>query len=306
MAMMTKTTGAARIPEVWANKTLGHLAGYLNLVKTVNRDYEKGEIAQYGDTVNITKRGALQANDKTETGDVQLQSPSESKIPVVLNNWKEVSFSPSDVLRAESKPKQLEEYTQDAAMVIAEAVESALAAEYANAGDDLDISGAATTNVDIATLRKARRMLISNKVPKTADIFGYISEYDMELIDITDASKMGTQQGVVEGALAKLGGVNLFESQGIPESGSAPVKLHNLVYSRDAMALVVRPLPTDAESFGGAKQTVVYDEQTGLAIRVTMSYNANKLAPQVTLDVLFAVKTVRPEFLINLATAKPA
>jgi hypothetical protein len=73
-----------------------------------------------------------------------------------------------------------------------------------------------------------------------------------------------------------------------------------MAYAKSAMGLVVRPLPMDAESFGGAKQAVVNDPQTGLSIRVTMSYDANALAPQITIDCLWGTGVLRADHLIDL------
>jgi hypothetical protein len=291
---MTTTHMDARIPEVWSSKVLGKLPSYLNLAKTVSRDFEN-EVAQHGDKVNVTKRGSFTASDKTEGNDVTLQQATDTTVQIVLSNHKEITFSPSDVARAFAKPKIMEGYIKDAVVTLAESVETSIAALYSGAGNTVN-SGSALT---LAKLREARRNLITEKVSPNEPIYGYIDEYAMEDLPLTDASVLGTNQPVVEGSVAKLGGVNLFESQNVQTSASDTV-YHDLVYTEDAIALAVRPLPMDAEAFGGAKQGVVNDEQTGLSIRTTMSYNANALAPQVTVDILWGVKVMRSEHLVDL------
>ena len=60
---------------------------------------------------------------------------------------------------------------------------------------------------------------------------------------------------------------------------------------RDAMILAMRPLPRPKAP--GVK--VAYAMKDGLMIRVVMSYNADQLADQVTIDTLFGVATLRSE-----------
>jgi hypothetical protein len=292
---MTATDLQYHIPEVWANKALGYLPAYLNLINTVTVDFDAEEISRYGDKINIAKRGAFTAEDKTPGENVTKQSPTDTLVSVTLDKHKEITFSPEDVARVFSKPNVIEGYMEDAAVKLAEAVEDSLASLYSLAGDTVN----AGDKVEVADLRAARRKLITAKVPANAPMFGWLDEYAIEDIDLTDASKLGFADPVIDGSIKRLGGLNLFETQMVKTSGS-PSVYHDLVYAKSAMGLAVRPLPMDAEKFGGAKQAVVNDPQTGLSIRVTMSYDANALAPQVTLDVLWGVAILRAEHLIDL------
>lgn len=282
------------IPEKWAQEAIGYFPQYLNLINTVTVDYSD-EVKVDGDTVHVPKRGTLSVNDKVRNQNVQRQQPEDDEVQFTLNKHKEVTFAAEDFARITSRPDVFKGYMEDAARKIAEQVESDLAALYASAGSTLNAGSA----VEIADLRAARRTLITNKVPQNAYIFGYLDEYAVEDLPLTDASVLGTNKPVFDGAIAKLGGVNIFEAQGVKTSGS-PTSYHCMVYTKEAMALVLRALPLDAESFGGATQTVVTDPQTGLSIRVTMSYDANMLAPQVTLDVLYGVGVLNSEFLIDM------
>ena len=292
---LTTTQLQYHIPEVWANKALGYLPKYLNLVKTVTVDFDADEIKKYGDTINIPMRGALSANSKVQDSDVTRQAPSDDEVVISLSNHEEVTFSPEDVARAFSKPNVIEGYMEDAAMVLAEKVEDSLAALYASAGNTVNSATALT----LAKLREGRRVLVTNKVPQTAPLYAWLDEYAVEDLPLTDASVLGSAAPVTEGSIARLAGFNIFESQMVKTSGS-PSTYHDMLYSRDAMGLAVRPLPMDAESFGGAKQAVVSDDKSGLSIRVTMSYDANALAPQITLDILWGVAVLRAEHLIDL------
>lgn len=298
------THSANHTPEVWAGKALGYLPKYLNLANTVTTDFDFDEIGRYGNKVNIPVRGTLSANSKAVSTDVTLQQPTDSEVEVTLNNHYEVTFSPEDVARAFSKPQLLEGYMQDAAVVLAEKIEDSIAALYTSAGDTVDATSA-TSATFLDKLRQARRKLITQKVPKNEPLYAYMSEYAIEELLSTDqmdtADKAGSNRPLVEGAIARAAGFNIFESQMVNGTGS-PTTHHNMVYSKDAMVFVPRALPNDAARFGGAKQTVVRDPQTGLSMRVTMSYNANALAPQITLDALWGVSTLRSEHLLDFQT----
>lgn len=302
---MTHSTHTANhTPEVWAGRALGYLPKYLNLANTVTMDFDFDDIQRYGNKINIAKRGTLTANSKAVGNNVTIQQPTDSEVEVTLNQHYEVTFSPEDVARAFSKPRVLEGYMDDAAKVLAEKIEDSIAALYASAGSIVDATGA-TTATFLSKLRETRRKLISNKVPQNDTMFGYMSEYAVEDLlntnQLDTAEKAGSNRPLVDGAIAKAAGFNLFESQLVNTSGS-PATYHNMFYTRDAMVLVPRPLAQDAQVFGGANQTVVRDPQTGLAMRVTMSYNANALAPQITLDALWGVSVLRAEHLVDVQT----
>lgn len=298
------THTSSHTPEVWAGRALGYLPKYLNLANTVTKDFDFDEIQRYGNKVNIPQRGNLSANSKTAGSDVKLQQPTDSKVEVTLDQHYEVTFSPEDVARAFSKPQLLEGYMQDAAKVLAEKIEDSIAALYSSAGLTVDATGA-TSSTFLSKLREARRKLITNKVPQTESLYAYMSEYAIEDMlntnQLDTAEKAGSNRPLVEGAIARVAGFNVFESQMVNTSGS-PATYHNMVYSSDGIVLVTRPLPNDAESFGGARQTVVRDPQTGLSMRVTMSYNADALAPQITLDSLWGVSTLRATHLVDFQT----
>lgn len=305
--MPNSTVGTAQTgnitPEIVAANALGYLPKYMNLAKTVSRDYEE-EVANYGDTVDVGVRGALSANAKTDAENVTLQQPSATKKSIVLDQHWEVTFSPTDVARAFSRPDILAGYMDDAAKVLAEKIEGSIAAKYTVAGLAVNAT-AASASTFLAKMREARRKLITNKVAQNEALFAYFSEYAIEELlnseQMDAADKAGTNRPLMEGSIARVAGFNMFESQLVVGTGS-PSTQHNLMYTKDALALVMRPLPTDAERFGGAKQAVVRDPQTGIAMRVTMSYNANALAPQITLDALWGVAGLRTEHLVDFTT----
>jgi hypothetical protein len=285
------------IPEKVAFQAINKLTSYMNLAKTVYRDFEP-EVASEGDTVRVPKYGTLTANEMSQTGVVTLQNPADDEVSIVLNQHWETSFLIRDVAKAMSRPKVLEGYVKNGAIALAEKIENKLAALYASAGDS--VSGGAALGLD--DLRSLRKKHVDQKVPRLAPKYLYLdSDGFTDLLadaNIGDASKFGARSPLISGEIPQLYGYGLFESQNIVTSGS-PATFHCLGYVEEAMALVMRPLPNPGDGLG-VRSAVVQDPESGVGMRVSYSWDKDHLGVQVTLDVLFGVGVLRDEFLIDV------
>ena len=288
------------IPEIWLNESITALRSYLNLARTVRRDMDSA-VARYGDTIHIPKTGALSVNAKVTNENVTRQAPADDEVSVVLDQHNEVTFMVEDPARAMANQSLRQLYINDAVIALAEELETDLAAEYDNADDDVTFDDTSDAT-KIAAMLSARKFFVDAKAPKMAKRFLYASPSLVnELLEIdkfTKANEYGSRTPLVEGALGDIFGINVFESQLVPSSGSPAVE-HNLCYTSDAIALVMRSLPTDGDG-QGASQTVVTDPESGISMRLTSSYDANALGLQITLDMLYGIETVRPEFLLDV------
>jgi hypothetical protein len=287
------------IPEVWANEALGMLPSFLNLGKTVYRNF-KNEAEKKGNKIHIPKRGALVANAKVPGVAVQLQNPDSDEVEVTLDEHWEVTFLVEDVAAAQTVEGVMEGYIRDAVIVLAEKIEDKLAALYALAGTPIN-AGSALEDAELLTIRKT---FVDNKVPKIAPKYLYLSSDQvndiMGISKFIEADKYGSSRPIMDGELGSIYGMKVFESQSVAQSGSPAVD-HGLGYSDDAMVLALRPL-IQAPAGAGVIQSVIYDEQNGLGIRVSASWNADHLGMQVTLDTLFGVAVMRAEHLIDIQT----
>ena len=299
-AITVNPEGAVFIPEIWASEALVKLRSNLNLGKTIRRDLDD-EVARYGDTIKIPKTGALSLNTKTKNKDVTKQDPTATEVEVKLDQHKEVTFLVEDPAAAMAKQDIRARYIDDAVAVVAEGIESAIAAQYAYADShiDFDTSSEDTIQDSMLEIRKHFTDVKANRL-MPRHLYGS-SSLTNELLAVdkfTKANEYGSRTPVVDGILGDMYGIGLFESQLVAESGS-PVTEHNLAYVSDAIALVMRGLPTHGRQMG-VDQTLVTDPESGFSIRITTSYNPDALGIQVTLDVLYGIKTVRPEFLLDV------
>jgi hypothetical protein len=72
-----------------------------------------------------------------------------------------------------------------------------------------------------------------------------------------------------------------------------PTDLMNILFHRDAFVAAFRPLPAVPDGLG-ARSTVMNED--GVGLRVTWSYNPSFLGVQVTIDILYGMAVMRPEF----------
>lgn len=297
MAYQDNTTNTAAIPVIIAQKALGYFATNMNLGRSVARDFDY-EPATYGKTIQVTKRGTLTANSKAANANVVVQSPNISKVDVNLDQHFEVTFGIDDVTNVLQRMDTQEGYAQDAALVLADKVEGYLAGLYASAtATPIVFDGTSATTID-ASMRAIRKYFVNQRVPKLEQKNFYVGTgiYD-KLLSVDQyrlAQNLGlatgskNNDGVVQtGSLTGLYGMDVFESQSAVVTGTSPSSIERgLAYSRDAIVLASRPLPSVPDGFG-AKSSVVFDENSGMGLRVVSSFNPQALSMQVTLDILF-------------------
>lgn len=295
---MGVTPSANFIPEIWANVALGQLEAELHMARNVARDYEFTP-ANEGDTIHIPKRGTLVATQKSANTDVTLQNPTATKVDVSLDQHWEVTFAVEDIVKAQANQDIMAGYVSDAITVLGEKIETSLAGLYT--GLTTNNLGSANTNLTEAVILNVRKALSENRAPKS-DRFLYLEPSQINVIldkdnfPVVRANEYGSAMPVQEGEIGSLYGMKVFETLFAQDDENSPVGTHNLAFHKNAFVLATRPLPEPKAP--GVMSAVI--EKNGIAMRVTYSYNAMKLADQVTIDVLFGVAVLREELGVDL------
>jgi hypothetical protein len=301
--VFNNTTNANFIPTIIAQKALGRFASYMNLARTVAKDFEY-TTAREGQVIQVPKRGTLSANAKTQGSNVTLQNPTATNISVTLNQHFEVSFQLDDVTKVLQNQNTMDGYAEDAAIALAEKVETYIAALHPSITNTVtfDATSTATKKAQLLALRKR---FVDNKVPKLETKYLYLDATVvnelLEEADFTQMQTIGSAAPTTEGALMKLYGFEIFESQNVQTSGS-PVRYHNLAYTKDAFILAFRPLPQDGNGHG-VVQTVVFNPDIGLGLRATMGYDKDTLGMQLTLDILFGASILDTRRVVELESS---
>lgn len=290
---MDNTTNAEMIPTIIAQKTLGKFGSYINLARTVARDFDF-DSREEGETINVVKRGNLTANSIAQGDAVTKQTPTATKVAVTLDQHYEVTFTLNDVTKVLMDPRlsALDGYAEDAVIALVEQVEDTLAGLYASITGTAVAFDETSTATKTSSLLALRKHFVDQKVPKIETKYLYMSATSMnEILEedkFTQMQSTGNTDTITKGALRELYSFELFESQSVAEVSNVH---KNIAYTKNAMVLAMRPLP-EVPNNHGATTAVVNDPEAGIGIRVVSSFDADLLRMQVTLDILFGVAVV--------------
>ncbi len=91
-------------------------------------------------------------------------------------------------------------------------------------------------------------------------------------------------------------GFDVFMDQKIVTTGS---QNKNLMFQRNAFCLAMRSLPPAPQGAGVIQKVM---DEDGMGLRVTLSYNADYLGVQVTIDVLYGVAILRNNHAVVVST----
>lgn len=297
MTNITTTELSVNIATIVAAEALGYLKDNTVLAQLVNRDFDN-EVAVYGQTIDIPFTGSLSVNDKTENSDITLQTPTATKKSVTLNKHKEISFVIEDFGRALARVDWLNAYAGDAMMALAEQIDGDLAALYSGFSQTID----ATTGLGEDDFRNARRLLNTASAPlmQRYAVLHEDAEYEAlgieRVVNRDYAESLGGM--MASSYTGNFGGFQIFMDQQIAVATS---QCKNLFFHRNAAVLATRPLPP-APANAGVVQTVMSED--GIGLRVTLSYDHDKLGVKITIDVLYGVAELRDNHAVVVSTTE--
>lgn len=284
---------AGFVPEVFANEALELLRPNFVLTNHVTKDSEVAAFTE-GQTLHIGFAGEFHANDKVQNSPVTKQTPVGSQVEVTLNRHKEVTFLLEDFTRAISNPMTFTNYLRNTVDPLAEAVEADLFSTYSTFTGS---TGASGTSLDAAAMRTIRKTFTDRKV-KAGNRFLAISTKDVESLQADPSLEQffafndARDGSITDGTLPRIYGTQLLESQLVPAVAGTPVSTKNLAFDPGAIILASRHLPLAPDGVP-VEQTVIQDPESGLVMRITMSYSADYLGVQVTLDLLYGFAVLR-------------
>lgn len=285
----TPTTDAFALPTVIAQEMIRLLPANMGLVKFVSKDVDwtGKDFAVYGQTLTITKPGALTVKTKTPGTPMVTQNANLSKIDVTLNRHKYIDVIHEDVTKLLRKPDTQAEYARSMAIKMGEEIEAFLLSLHPSITNVVTFNASSATTID-ASMRLIRSKFSRLKVPQNEPrmLFGDVSLVDNILsVDKYMSRDYTDGRGVMDGALTKIYNTNIFESQLVEPTGS-PVAYHNIALTRNGMVVVNRPMPLDGNG-KGVMQTNIQDPYTGLTFRLTEGYSHGDLGSRFTIDLVY-------------------
>lgn len=281
---------SAYTPVIWAQMGIAILAETIVIPKLVRRDFSP-LVAQAGDTVNTRKPAKMTATDVDATLGVSVQDVSATNVAVTLDQHKNATFKIYDREASRSFENLVDEFMKPATLSLGNAIDKSCLSLYTDIPTIIDVTSAGNWKTAINTARTRLNKQLAPVEPR----YGVVSDDDdgalSNLDNILKANEAGSTAALREGIVGRLKGFNMARSSNIINVGSPGVR-HNLFFQQDAFALVSRVLSPATGSTPGANQMSLADPSTGLALRVTISYNATLLATQITVDTLYGVKTL--------------
>lgn len=275
------------IPEIWANTALEKLRAQIVLAKLITKDTDVANFT-VGDVLTIPVPGSFTTNDKAAGTAVTLQNPSADKITVTLNKHKEVTFVIEDVARAQQNQDTMARYVTNAAIAIAEQIETDLFGLATGLASRVGSVGVAASAL---SLRQVRAQLNTNRVANDGRFVVVGPQAEIDLLGDTSLSTYfanSKPDAVSKGALGTVYGLDTYMSQLVPSSG---VGATGIAGTSEFGLLAMRSLPVTGAP--GVSQMAMRDPQSGLVIRQTASYDTDLLGVKVTLDVLYGFAEMR-------------
>jgi hypothetical protein len=292
-----------------ATQALEALVGRLILGNLVNRTWES-TLANYGDVVNIPMPPTFTANQMGFSGTVSPQTPSAGNAQLVLTNHPEASFELSDAVRILSVPNMVDLYLEPAVIAIAESIETSILNTYplfintaggsSALGESAVDSAEGTLFTNKVPMSQRRNLVVSQSAFSSLRQTGRLTEFQTVGFQAGGpgvespivSGKLPGAEGDTMGADGMLKGAYVYRSQFVPYGTSL---YQNLMFTKDAIGLVVRKLPIAPPGMGVIQETVEYG---GFSLRVSTSYQQSILGELVTVDCIYGTTAIRPEFAV--------
>jgi N4-gp56 family major capsid protein len=241
MANMTPTTQAVFIPEVWSKKVLKAVEDRLVVAGLVTR--LDGDVKGRGDIIHIPNVSNLVANAKVSGSEIQLQAPTETSVPLAIDQYVESSFLVENITKTQSQYDLMSLYTDKAGYAIAEAIDTTLTAL---ASGFSQTKGTFNTAITTDVLLDSIELLDLANVPQDDRHFVYRPDVKRDLLDLSTYTSGDFVNGrpVETGNIGMVYGVKTYMSNNVLKSGD---NTSNMLFHREAMALAMQTQP-NAES----------------------------------------------------------
>lgn len=288
-------------PGVIARTGLATLYNTMVLAGLVWRDFDVDFRGKQGDTVTVRKPAVFDAEEFDRSQGITLQDITEDSVDITLDTIANVSFPVTDEQMTLEIGNFQEQLLTPAMEAIAQKIDGDLADELVAAAEAAGQLAAATGSTPAnAAFRTARAILSRNKLP-TQDRYAVLSPEGISaaLGDdlLISSERAGTTDALREANIGRLLGIDTYESQVFGEGAGDRGQADGVVFHKSAVTLAVRPLDAP-KGLPSDKVSVV--NYRGVSLRVTYSYNNTYKQDEVSIDVLYGLKTTREEAAVEL------
>lgn len=288
-------------PSLIAKTALATLYHSMVLAGLVWRDFDPDFVGKQGDTVTIRKPATFTAETFNRSAGVTLQEVTESSTTVSVDTIANVSVAVTDeemTLKIEDFQKQV---LNGMVRAIAEKIDGELAellVDTANGAGGGGVASGVTTPT--AAYRTALAKLGRSKLPLTERYAVLSPESHAAVLGedkLIKVNESGTSNALRQAIIGDLLGFVNYTSGVLGYGANDKGKADGVAFHKEAVALVVRPLETPK---GLPSSQVARETFQGVSMRVVYAYNSNKKQDEVSVDVLYGKKALRPEGAIEL------
>lgn len=240
------------IPEIWSAKLFSDFDKAFVFSNIVNRDYE-GEISGAGDTVHINAVGPITVNSytKNSTSNITVQDLTGLQTVLQIDKLDYFAFQVDDVDSVQTKPKVMGKAMQNAAVALAQQVETRLSGLYTDAGATV-VSTACGPTAVTEILGNIHRKLDENDVPRAGRWIVVPPWMQTVMFQAQLFKWVGTPAGSGAGTNGYVGdilGFNVYTCNSVTEttaSGSTQRQHYVMAGTNDAITFANQIVKTEA------------------------------------------------------------
>lgn len=306
--MVTPTTAATFIPEIWSDEVIAEYEKSLVLVPLIKKMSMQGK---KGDIIHVPKPTRGESSAKANSTSVTLIADTELDLAITIDQHWEYSRMIEDITEAQALASLRRFYTSDAGYALAKKADSVLFENGKKLGDgdgsdwthSASFMPATTTGalspytIDTvtsanefrdATLRDALQVLDDNDVPMNGRFFIIPPSLCNTIrgIERYNSADFVGGQGTQTGKIGDLYGVDVYVSTNVPVIETAAANAAN----GDVRGALL-----------AHKDVYVMAEQIG--VRSQTQYKQEFLSTLYTADRLFGTQCYRPESGVTIAVA---
>jgi hypothetical protein len=205
-------------PQIIANEALLVLENTMVMSQLVHKDYSS-EFVNVGDTISIRKPATFRAQNFT--GSIINQDATESSVPVVMDRFKDISFSVAPKEMTLDINNFSQQFIAPAMRAVAQGLDEDIFNEVANISQSVTATSNPTSLADIANMAKT---LDIAKVPTDMRhlVFNPKHKYSYALTDnLSKVSYAGTGDTLRNSELGNIYGFDTYMDQNAPDTLAA-------------------------------------------------------------------------------------
>ena len=205
------------IPQIWADRLEPLFHKALIYGNVVNRSYE-GLITGAGDTVKINFPGKVAVRDYTSSV-LTYDDLTAPQTTLTIDKKKYYAFHVEDIDKVQAKPDFVDEFMAEASYSIKDAVDTAIAAQYADAGS-ISTSTAVNSSNALAAMLALAQALDEKNIPTNGRWAIIPSWLKNKLVLAKVVNENTTNEAFNDGYVGRVAGFDVWQSNNVPLVGS--------------------------------------------------------------------------------------